>query len=100
MLNQHYEHTERYQVILRNTLLASKKNTTAYYHKNIHLNDTMETPFSKNLFLSFLLTHSDNIPRVRKRANKNDPRDNVVYAKISYNHRANNAKPYRSPNPT
>ena len=58
----------------------------------------MGTPLLKNLFLSFLLAHSDNIPRVTKRANMNDPKDNVVFAKTSNNLRANNAKPQRSPN--
>ena len=44
MLNLHYEHNEHYEVIPLKALQASKKNMTAYYHKNIHLNDAMGTP--------------------------------------------------------
>ena len=46
MLNQNYEHNERYQIIPLNALLASK-NMTAYYHKHIHLNDAKRTLFLK-----------------------------------------------------
>ena len=45
MLNQHYEHNERYQIIPLNALLASKKNMTAYYHKNNNLIDAMGNTF-------------------------------------------------------
>ena len=51
----------------------------------------------KNLFLSFLLTQWDNLPRIRKRANMNDPRDIVVSTKPNDNLLAKNAKPYRRP---
>ena len=51
MLNQLYEHNERYQIIPLNALLASKNNMTAYYHKN--LNDAMGTPFLKISFCLF-----------------------------------------------
>ena len=65
MLTQRYEHNECYQIITLNALLASKKNMTANYHKSIHLNNAMGTLFLQNLFLSFLLTHSENILGVR-----------------------------------
>ena len=98
MLTQRYEHNECYQIIPLNALLASKKNMTANYHKSSHLNNAWGTLFLQNLFLFFLLTHSENILGVRKRANMSDPRDNVVYAETSNSLRANNAKPYRSHN--
>ena len=96
-----YKNLARYpffELSSHSALLGSKKkNMTAYYHKNIQLLDAMGTPFLRNLLPSFLLTHSDNIFRVRKRKNMNDPRDHVVYAKTSNNLHANNAKPNRSP---
>ena len=103
MLNQHNEQNEPYQVTPLNAILASKKNMTAHCHKNIQLNNAMgfflkNNAFLKNLFLSFLLTHSDLILRVRKRTNKTDPEENFVFAKIKIVLRANDAKPYRSPN--
>ena len=73
---------------------------TAYYYENIHLKDAVGTIFLKNVFLPFWLTHPEKMPRVRKRANMNDPRDNVVYSKNFETLRVNNAKPYRSRNNT